>query len=81
MTMNNKDKIEYLIHVYQDRELMKHIRSVANNCKTKKDAVKLMKNEANYDLVRGNYYFYHVQQHKTETIEVYPSQETTGDIE
>ena len=51
------------------------------NCKTKKDAVKLMKNEANYDLVRGNYYFYHVQQHRTETIEVYPSQETTGDIE
>jgi hypothetical protein len=79
--MNNKDNTYYLIHVYQDRELMKHIRSVGNNCKTKKDAVKLMKNEAHNDIVRGNYYFYHVQQHKTETIEIYPSQETTGDIE
>ena len=79
--MKNKDNTHYLIHVYQDRELMKHIRSVGNDCKTKKDAVKLMKDEAHRDIVRGHYYFYHVQQQRMETIEVYPSQETTGDIE
>jgi hypothetical protein len=75
-----KDNTHYLIHVYQDGELMKHIRSVGNDCKTKKDAVKLMKDEAHRDIVRGRYYFYHVQQQKMETIEVYPSQETTGDF-
>ena len=39
-----------------------------------------MKEEAYNDIVRGNYYYYHVQQQKTETIDIYPSQETTDDI-
>ena len=79
---NSNENTHYLLHVYTDRELKNFIKCPPlSKSNTRKEAVKQMKEYAHGDIVRGQYYFYHVIEQKMTTIDIYPSQETTGDIE
>lgn len=80
--MNKNDNTHYLLHVFTDRELKNFIKCPPlNKSNNRKDAVKQMKQYAHDDIVKGHYYFYKVIEQKMTTIDIYPSQETTGDIE
>jgi hypothetical protein len=69
----------YLIHVYQDKELLVHLKSIPTNGEQKlKKVAKIMKDAAYEDIVKGKYYFYNIVEQTTKSIEVYPSQEVTG---
>ena len=69
----------YLIHVYEDKDLLVHIKSIPTKGEQKlKSVAKIMKDAAYEDIVHGRYYFYNIVEQTTKSIEVYPSQEVTG---
>jgi hypothetical protein len=74
--MKTKYKPHYLLHVYEDKDLLKHIKSTAVR-QEKKLAKKDMMELASCHLAQGLYYFYELVEQKTTTIEIYPSTETT----
>ena len=70
--MKTKHKPHYLLHVYGDKDYLKHIKSTAVR-QTKKLAKKDMMELACLHLTQGLYYFYELVEQKTTTIETYPS--------
>jgi hypothetical protein len=74
--MKTKHKPYYLLHVYEDKDLLKHIKSTMVR-QTKKLAKKDMMDLASLHLTQGLYYFYELVEQKTTTIQVYPSTETS----
>ena len=74
--MKLKRKPHYLLHVYADKDLLKHIKSTEVR-QTKKLAKKDMMELASMHLTQGLYYYYELVEQKMTTIEVYPSTETT----
>ena len=67
-----KRKPHYLLHVYEDKDLLKHIKSTAVR-QTKKLAKKDMMDLASLHLTQGLYYFYELVEQKTTTIDIYPT--------
>jgi len=68
----------YLIHVYQDVDMLKYLKSIdTKQAKTAKQALKIMKDEAYNDIVAGRYYYYNLLEQKTTTLLTYPSTEKT----
>jgi hypothetical protein len=72
-----KIKKHYLIHVYQDKDLLIHLSSVHNEAKTAKQASKIMRVMAHSDIIHGRYYYYNIVEQTMRSVEVYPSTETT----
>lgn len=74
-----KPSKHYLIHVYQDKDLLVHLKSIPTNGENKlKKVTKIMKDAAYEDIIQGRYYFYNIVEQTFKSIEVYPSQEVTG---
>ncbi len=73
-----KTNKNYLIHVFNDKDLLIHIKSIPTNGEKKlKKVMKIMKDAAYKDIIEGRYYFYNIVEQTTKSIEVYPSQEKT----
>jgi hypothetical protein len=67
---NNK---HYLIHVYEDKEMLKHLYSVADVPKDKTKAYKLYKTKIIDDTMMNKYYYYKFIEQTFTTIETYPT--------
>jgi hypothetical protein len=68
----------YLIHVYNDGDFNTFLKSVpADKAKTAKQALKIMKDAAYHDIIKGHYYFYNLIEQKMTTLVTYPSTETS----
>ena len=68
----------YLIHVYNDGDINTFLKSVpADKAKTAKQALKIMKDAAYNDIIKGHYYFYNLIEQKMTTLVTYPSTETS----
>lgn len=67
----------YLLHIFEDRELKAFVKCPPLRAKTRKEAIKKMKEYAHQDIVKGHYYFYKVIEQQMTTIDIYPTTETS----
>lgn len=68
-----RDKIHYLIHVFEDKDLNVFLKCPPCRAKDRKEAHKIMKNYAYEDIVKGQYYFYELIEQKMTSLETYPN--------
>jgi hypothetical protein len=70
---SKKNSTCYLIHVYEDTEMLKHLYSVADVPKDKTKAYKLYKTKIIDDTMMNKYYYYKFIEQTFTTIETYPT--------
>lgn len=75
--MNTAPTKHYLIHVYKDNEHMKFLWGIPNQAKSRKEAVRIMRNEMGKDLTAGRYLFYVVTEQTMKVIDFAPNADTT----
>jgi hypothetical protein len=63
----------YLIHVYEDKEMLKHIKSIANVPQDKTKAHKLFKSVIIDDTTLNKYYYYELVEQTFKSVELYPT--------
>ena len=68
-----RDSIRYLIHVYEDKGLNVFLKCPPCRSNNRKDALKVLKEYAYHDIVKGQYYFYELIEQKMTSVEIYPS--------
>ncbi len=76
--MNTAPTKHYLIHVYKDKECLKYLWGIPNQAKSRKEAVKIMRNEMTKDLTTGKYFFYVVTEQTMKVIDFAPNTDTTN---
>jgi hypothetical protein len=68
-----RDKTHYLIHVYNDKDLKVFLKCPPCRSTNRKEALKIMKEYAYEDIVKGQYYFYELIEQKMTSLEIYPT--------
>jgi len=68
-----KNTKHYLIHVYEDKDMLKHLYSVADVPKDKTKAYKLYKSTIIDDTMMNRYYYYKFIEQTFTTLESYPT--------
>jgi hypothetical protein len=69
----SKNSTCYLIHVFEDKDMIKHLYSVADVPKDKTRAYKLYKSTIIDDTMMNKYYHYKFIEQTYTTIETYPT--------
>jgi hypothetical protein len=69
----SRDSTHYLIHVYQDKDLLQHVYSASDVPSDKKKAKNLLTDLIATDLMHNRYYFYEFIEQTFKTLEIYPS--------
>jgi hypothetical protein len=67
-----RDSTRYLIHVYEDKGLNVFLKCPPCRSNNRKDALKVMKEYAYQDIVKGHYHFYELIEQKMTSISIYP---------
>jgi hypothetical protein len=70
---SKKNSTCYLIHVFEDKDMLKHLYSVADVPKDKTRAYKLYKSKIIDDTMMNKYYHYKFIEQTYTTIETYPN--------
>jgi hypothetical protein len=73
----SKHSTYYLIHVYEDKDMLKHLYSVADVPKDRTKAYKLYKSKIIDDTMLNKYYYYKFIEQTFTTLESYPANHLT----
>ena len=68
-----RNQIHYLIHIFEDKDLNVFLKCPPCRSNNRKDALKVMKEYAYDDIIKGNYYFYELIEQKMTSVEIYPN--------
>jgi hypothetical protein len=69
----SRNSTHYLIHVYHDKDLLKHAYSAGDVPSDKKKAKNMLTDLIATDLMHNRYYFYEFIEQSFTTLEIYPT--------